>query len=200
VGNLIAGSRAATSPTTLLATLVSLDPIHLDFDMSESDFLQYSHYRSQNTGSPLDTVEIAGSDETSFTRQGILDFVDNVLDHSSGTIHARATVPNPGFVLTPGEFARVRLVVAAPAPTLLVPDTAVLPDQSQHLVMTVAPDGTVVPKQVEVSDLRGGLRVIRSGLAANNRVIIDGIAFATPGAKVTTQGGTIRYAAAAGQD
>ena len=200
VGNLVAGSRAATSPTTLLATLVSLDPIHLDFDMSESEFLQYSHYRSQNTESPPDTVEIARSDETNFTRHGILDFVDNVLDHSSGTIHARATVPNPGFVLTPGEFARVRLVVAAPAPTLLVPDAAVLPDQSQHLVMTVASDGTVVPKQVQVSDLRGGLRVIRSGLAANNRVVIDGIAFATPGAKVTTQGGTIRYAAAAGQD
>jgi RND family efflux transporter MFP subunit len=195
VGNLIAGSRAATSPTTLLATLVSLDPIHLDFDMSEADFMRFSRYRSQNKESSVDKVEIARSDETKFTRQGSLDFIDNVLDHSSGTIHARATVPNSGFVLTPGEFARVRLVVAAPAPTLLLPDAAVLPDQSQHLVMTVAPDGTVVPKPVEVSDLRGGLRVIRSGLTAQNRVIIDGIAFATPGSKVTTQVGTIHFGA-----
>ena len=77
---------------------------------------------------------------------------------------------------------------------LLVPDTAVLPDQSQHSVMTVAPDGTVVPKQVEIGDLRGGLRVIRSGLTPADRVIIDGIPHAAPGAKVAPQGGTIRYA------
>jgi membrane fusion protein, multidrug efflux system len=82
---------------------------------------------------------------------------------------------------------------------LLVPDTAVLPDQSQHMVMTVASDRTVVPKQVEIGDLRGGLRVIRSGLTPNDQVIIDGIPHATPGAKVAPQEGAIRYAAAEGQ-
>ena len=90
----------------------------------------------------------------------------------------------------------MRLVVGAPMQALLVPDTAVLPDQSQHSVMTVAPDGTVVPKQVEIGDLRGGLRVIRSGLMPNDQVIIDGIPHAAPGAKVAPHGGTIRYAAA----
>ncbi len=199
VGNLIAGSRAATSPTTLLATLVSLDPIHLDFDMSEPDYLAFSRDRAKLKGSQADTVELALSDETQFQRQGKLDFVDNVLDRSSGTIHARATVPNPDLLLTPGEFARVRLAVGTPAPTLLVPDSAVLPDQSRHLVMTVSPDGTVVPKQVEVGDIRGGLRVIRSGLTPNDRVIIDALPYATPGSKVEAQDGAIRYAAA-GQD
>ena len=199
VGNLIAGSRAATSPTTLLATLVSLDPIHLDFDMSESDYLAFSREHAKLKDSLADTVELALSDETQFQRQGKLDFVDNVLDRSSGTLHARATVPNPDFLLTPGEFARVRLAVGTPAPTLLVPDSAVLPDQSRHLVMTVSPDGTVVPKQVEVGDIRGGLRVIRSGLAPNDRVIIDALPYATPGSKVEAQDGAIRYAAA-GQD
>jgi RND family efflux transporter MFP subunit len=199
VGNLIAGSRAATSPTTLLATLVSLDPIHLDFDMSESDYLTFSRERAKMKGSLADKVEIALSDESMFVRQGTLDFVDNMLDRSSGTIHARATVPNPDSLLTPGEFARVRLVVGAPAPTLLVPDTAVLPDQSQHLVMTVSPDGVVAPKDVETGDIRGGLRVIRSGLTPNDRVIIDGLPYAAPGSKVRAQDGTIRYAAA-GQD
>jgi multidrug efflux system membrane fusion protein len=199
VGNLIAGSRAATSPTTLLATLVSLDPIYLDFDMSESDFLTFSHERAQLKGGFADKVEIALGDETQFARQGTLDFVDNVLNRSSGTIHARATVPNPDGFLTPGVFARVRLVVGAPVATLMVPDMAVLPDQSQHSVMTVAPDGTAVPKQVEIGDLRGGLRVIRSGLTPNDQVIIDGIPHAAPGAKVAPQSGTIRYATEEGQ-
>jgi RND family efflux transporter MFP subunit len=117
-----------------------------------------------------------------------------VLDRSSGTLHARATVRNPELFLTPGEFARVRLVVGTAAPTLLVPDTAVLPDQSQHLVMTVSADGTVAPKQVEIGDIRGGLRVIRSGLTPNDQVIIDGIPYARPGSKVAPQDGAIRYA------
>jgi membrane fusion protein, multidrug efflux system len=199
VGNLIAGSRAATSPTTLLATLVSLDPIYLDFDMSESDFLTFSRARARLKGDLANKVEIALSDETQFAREGTLDFVDNALDRSSGTIHARATIPNPDRFLTSGEFARVKLVVGASVPSLLVPDAAVLPDQSQHTVMTVAPDSTVVPKQVEIGDLRGGLRVIRSGLTPNDQVIIDGIPHAIPGAKVAPQDGTIRYAAAEGQ-
>ena len=199
VGNLIAGSRTATSPTTLLTTLLSLDPIYLDFDMSESDFLTFSRDRARLKGGLADKIEIALSDETEFARQGTLDFVDNALNRSSGTIHARATVPNPDRLLTPGVFARVKLVVGTPVPALLVPDTAVLPDQSQHLVMTVAPDGTIVPKRVEIGDLRGGLRVIRSGLAPNDQVIIEGIPHAAPGAKVAPQDGTIHYAAAEGQ-
>ena len=126
----------------------------------------------------------------------MLDFVDNALDRSSGTIHARATVPNPDLFLVPGEFARVRVAVAPPAPTLMVPDAAVVLDQSQHMVMTVGADGTVVPAPVQTGDLRGGLRVIQSGLAPGDRVIIDGLMHATPGTKVDPQEGTIRYDAA----
>jgi RND family efflux transporter MFP subunit len=197
VGNLTAGSRAGTNPTTLLATLVSLDPIHLDFDMSEADFFAFSRERARLKGAPADKVEISLSDETRFARQGTLDFVDNALNRSSGTIHARATVANPDHLLTPGEFARVQLILGAPVQALLVPDSAVVPDQTQHIVMTVGPDSTVVPKPVEVGDLQGGLRVIRSGLAPNDLIIIDGIPRAAPGAKVAPQNGTIRYAAAA---
>ena len=194
VGNLIAGSRTATSPTTLLATLVSLDPIYLDFDMSESDFLTYSKYGKHLKGAHVQKVEVALGHDKQYARSGVLDFLDNVLDRSSGTIRARATVPNADLVLTPGQFARVRVVVAPPSPTLLVPDRAVLPDQSQHMVMTVSTDGTVAPKQVEVGDTRGGLRVIRSGLSPSDRVIVDGLLHAAPGSKVATRDGTIRYA------
>jgi membrane fusion protein, multidrug efflux system len=198
VGNLIAGSRTVTSPTTLLATLVSLDPIYVDFDMSESDFLVYSKYREHLKGGHAQKVEVALGDDNMYARSGVFDFLDNALDRSSGTIHARATVANPNLALTPGLFARVRLIVAPPSPTLLVPDGAVLPDQSQHMVMTVSADGTVAPKRVEVGEVRDGLRVIRSGLAPNDRVITEGLAHATPGIKVAPQDGTIR--STGGQD
>ncbi len=192
VGNLIAGSRAATSPTTLLATLVSLDPIHLDFDMSETDYQTFSQYRAQLKGTEIETVEFALGNDGTFARRGVLDFVNNMLDRSSGTIHARATVPNPGFRLTPGEFARLRLVVAPAAAALLVPDGVVIPDQDQHLVLTVGADGTVSAKQVVLGDIHDGLRVIRTGLEPDDRVIVEGLPFAAPGGKVATKDGTIR--------
>jgi multidrug efflux system membrane fusion protein len=193
LGSLVAGSRAATSPTTLLATLVSLDPLYLDFDMSESDFLTFSRERAR-VGDPLaDKVAIALSDENDFSREGTLDFIDNALDRSSGTIHARATVPNPDLFLAPGQFARLRVAIAPPAPVYLLPDAAVVLDQSQRLVMTVGRDATVKPKIVTTGELRGGLRVIQSGLEPGDRVVIDGLVRAIPGTKVTPQDGTIHY-------
>jgi RND family efflux transporter MFP subunit len=197
IGSLVAGSRAATSPTTLLATLVSLDPLYLDFDISESDFLTFSRERAHIGGPLANKVLIGLSDENSFTREGTLDFIDNSLDRSSGTIHARATVANPDLFLAPGQFARLRVAIAPPAPVYLLPDSAVVLDQSQRLVMTVAPDATVKPKIVTTGDLRGGLRVIRSGLEAGDRVIIDGLMRAIPGAKVAPQDGKIHFDAAA---
>jgi membrane fusion protein, multidrug efflux system len=197
-GNLIAGSRAATSPTTLLATVVSLDPVYLDFDMSESDYAAFLDTRATQKGPLAARVDVALAKDREFSRHGTLDFIDNALDRSSGTIRARATVPNPDLQLTPGEFARIRLALTAPVPTLLVPDAAVLPDQSEHMVLSVTPDGTVVPKHVQVADLRGGLRVVRSGLAPTDRVIIDGLPYAAPGAKVKAKNGEIRFASSQG--
>jgi RND family efflux transporter MFP subunit len=197
IGGLVAGSRAATSPTTLLAMLVSLDPLYLDFDMSESDFLTFSRERARNPGPLANKVVIGLSDENNFTREGTLDFIDNALDRSSGTIHARATVPNPDLFLAPGQFARLRVAIASPTPVYLLPDAAVVPDQSQRVVMTVAADGTVKPKIITTGELRGGLRVIRSGLEASDRVVIDGLIRATPGSKVMPQDGTIHFDAGA---
>jgi RND family efflux transporter MFP subunit len=197
VGNLVAGSRGATSPTTLLTTLVSLDPIYLDFDMSEADYnsyLQRGPGEGHEQHSGAETVGISPADSTDFTREGKLDFIDNALDRSSGTIRARAVVANDTLLLTPGGFARVRLSVSKPTPVLLVPDAAVLPDQSSHFVLIVAQDGTVSTKQVEVGALRGGLRVIRSGLAPTDHVVIDSIPLAHPGIKVAPHAGQIRYA------
>jgi membrane fusion protein, multidrug efflux system len=197
IGSLIAGSRAGSSPSTLLTTLVSLDPIYLDFDMSESDYLTFARERTRLSGPLADEITISLGDENRFARAGTLDFVDNSLNRSSGTIHARATVSNPDLFLVPGEFARIRVAIAAPAPTILVPDAAVVLDQSQHLVMTVSADSKVVPAPVETGDLRGGLRVIRSGLGPEDRVIIEGLVHAMPGSKVDAQDGAIQYDASA---
>jgi multidrug efflux system membrane fusion protein len=200
IGSLVAGSRASTSPTTLLTTLVSLDPLYLDFDMSESDFLTFTRERARIGGPLANKVVLGLSDENNFARQGTLDFVDNALDRSSGTIHARATVPNPDLFLAPGQFARLRVAIAPPATVYLLPDSAVILDQSQHLVMTVQPDSTVKPKIVTTGDLRGGLRVIQSGLEPTDRIVINGLVRAMPGAKVTPQDGAIHYDATADGD
>ena len=192
VGNLISGSRAGTSPTTLLATLVSIDPIYLNFDMSEADYMTFLRDR-QKQSALAEKVQVSLADEKDFTHKGTLDFVDNALDRSSGTIHARATVPNPDLLLTPGGFARVRVEVAPPAPALLVPDASVLPDQSEHIVLTVGPNNVVTSKPVQIGDLRDGLRVVRSGLTPSDQVIIDGIPTAKPGSKVSPHDGSIRF-------
>jgi RND family efflux transporter MFP subunit len=193
IGNLISGSRAGTTPTTLLATLVSTDSIYLNFDMSEADYMTF--LRNRHEGAAVsDKVQVSLADEKTFTHEGMLDFIDNTLDRSSGTIHARATIRNSDGLLTPGGFARVRLEVAPPSPTFLLPDVAVLPDQSEHIVMTVGPTNVVTAKHVQVGDLRNGLRVIHSGLDASDRVIVDNIPFVHVGATVAPHATSVQFA------
>jgi RND family efflux transporter MFP subunit len=189
-GSLVSGSRAGASPTTLLATIVSLDPIHLDFDMSEADYAAYQ--QAARGSAPHADVAISLDGDGTFDRHGTLDFIDNALNRGSGTIHARATVPNPDLSITPGQFARLRVSLGKPVQALLVPAAAVVPDQSRQMVMTVAADGTVVPKVVETGGMYEGLRIIRGGLSADDRVIIDGIVRARPGGKVAPAAGTIK--------
>ncbi|WP_254073347.1 efflux RND transporter periplasmic adaptor subunit [Acidisphaera sp. S103] len=182
IGSLISGSRAGTSPTTLLTTIVSTDPIYLNFDMSENDYLAFA--RAHPDGELEEQVDFRLGDEETETRRGSLDFIDNTIDRASGTIHARATAPNPDGFLKPGSFARLSLVTGQPRPSLLVPETALQLDQSNHVLMTVAADDTVVAKVVTVGDLDGGMRVITGGLLATDRVIVDGLVRAIPGQKV----------------
>jgi RND family efflux transporter MFP subunit len=189
VGNLVSGSRGGAGPTTLLATIVSLDPIYLDFDMSEADYRAYQ--RAHGSGAPHDEVAISLDGDEHFDRHGTLDFIDNAVNRSSGTIRARATVPNPDLAITPGQFARLRVPSERPGPALLLPPAAIVPDQSRQVVMTVAADGTVMPKPVKVGGFYRGLRVIRSGLTADDTVVIDGLVRVQPGAKVTPTAGAI---------
>ena len=189
VGNLISGSREGSGASTRLATIVSLDPIYLDFDMSEADFRAYQ--RAHGGSAPRDEIAISLDGDEHFDRGGTLDFIDNEVNRSSGTIRARATVDNPDLAITPGQFARLRVPSERRRPALLLPPAAIVPDQSRQVVMTVAADGTVTPKPVEIGGLYHGLRVIRSGLDANDTVVIDGLVRVKPGAKVTPTAGTV---------
>ncbi len=186
-GNLVTAGGGNT-PGTLLSTVVSLDPLYLSFDMSEADFLTFQRTRQGATDLPVD---IRLMDETKWTREGRLTFVDNQLDKGSGTIRARATLANPDRFIAPGSFGRIRMPASAPYDALLVPDAALVTDQSRKLLMTVTAEGIVTPKPVELGQMADGLRVVKSGLGAEDQVIINGLMRARPGAKVTAQPGTI---------
>jgi RND family efflux transporter MFP subunit len=126
----------------------------------------------------------------------VLNFVDNQVDRGAGTIRVRAEFRNPDFFLTPGQFGRIRIPGSEKYPATLVPDSAVVTDQSRKLVMTVKEDGTVVPKVVRPGPITDdGLRIIRSGLDPGDQVVIDGLVRARPGSKVTPQPGSIEAVA-----
>jgi RND family efflux transporter MFP subunit len=194
VGNLVTGGSGGG--TTLLTTIVSLDPIHLLFDVSEANLLAYQRaiadgrLKSVRDGS----VEVQAQliDEQKWSLKGTIDFIDNQVDRTAGTIRVRAVLPNPTLLVTPGQFGRIRIPASEPYNAVLIPEAAIVSDQARKIVMTVAEDGTVVPKTVRLGPNRGpDLRIIREGLGPNDRIIISGLLRARPGAKVTTEEGKI---------
>jgi RND family efflux transporter MFP subunit len=195
VGNLVTGGEGGS--TTLLTTVVSLDPIYFNFDMSESDYLAYQRATQRGTmKSTRDNSVIVSAhltDEPGWPRQGTMNFIDNQVNRGSGTIRARAVFANPDLLLVPGQFGRIRIPGSEPHMAVLLPDSALITDQSRKLVMTVAADGTVVPKVVRPGPVHGNLRIIRSGLTGDERIIINGLMRARPGAKVAPQPGQIAF-------
>lgn len=193
IGNLINGGDGGTS--TLLTTIVSLDPIYFNFDMSEGDFLAYQRATAkgllQSTRDSNIGVALHLSDERGWPHQGTMNFVDNQVNRESGTIRIRARFPNPDFFLTPGQFGRIHIPASEPYKAILIPDAAIVTDQSRKIVLTVKDDGTVAPKLIRPGPSYENLRIVRSGLEASDRIVIDGIIRARPGAKVTPQPGKI---------
>jgi len=177
-----------TAGTTLLTTVVSVDPIWFSFDGAESFYLKYLReaqkgQRGSSRTAP-NPVDIQLSDETGYNWHGRMEFVDNALDPQTGTIRAHAVVRNPDHFLTPGMFGRARLLGSGTYRALLVPDEAITADQSRKLVMVLGRDGKVVPRPVETGPEVMGLRAIRDGLAPTDLVVLDGLAQLQPGMKV----------------
>lgn len=186
-GNLVAAGEGAGS--TLLTTINALDPIYFSFDGSESLFLKTK--RAQQEGSAASPVEIRLQDEPDYRWKGRVDFTDNGLDPKSGTIRGRAVLSNPEMFLTPGMFGNMRFSSGGTATALMVPDSAVQTDQARKIVMTVGKDGTLTPKPVLVGSVVDGLRIVRSGLTAQDRVVIAGGQMSMPGSKVQIKIGKI---------
>ena len=189
-GNLVTGGN--TGNTTLLATIVSTDPIRLEFTFDEASYLRYE--RLSAAGNDVASrsggveVELKLIDEKDFTHKGHMDFVDNVIDRSTGTIRGRAVFGNPTGVFTPGMFARVRVPASPAYQGFLLPDTAIGTEQARKYVMTVTGDNTAAPKYVTLGQVTAdGLRVIKDGIGPDDRVIVNGLMRARPGQKVTPQ-------------
>ncbi len=199
VGTLVAGGQSGQA--TLLTTIVSTDPIHFVFDASEADYLRY--VRSSKNGSRPSSrdvdnpVRVRLADEKDWSRTGKMDFVDNRLNVRSGTIRGRAVLDNADGLLAPGLFGRLQLF-GGESDALLVPDKAIVSDQTRKIVFSLDEDNTIVPKPVVLGALKGTLRVITSGLEKDDRVVINGIAnpAVRPGAKVTPEDGEITKAEA----
>jgi RND family efflux transporter MFP subunit len=187
VGNLVTGGTGGN--TTLLATIVSIDPIRFEFTFDEASYLRYERISSGSAESRTKglAVSLRLIDEPDFKHDGKLDFIDNVIDRSSGTIRGRAVVPNSNGLFTPGMFARVRVPGSLPYEALLVPDVAIGSEQVRKFVFVLGPENVVQPKYVTLGQLVGGLRVIKEGLSADDTIVVNGLARIRAGVKVNPQ-------------
>jgi membrane fusion protein, multidrug efflux system len=204
VGNLVTGGTSGN--TTLLATVVSVDPIRFEFTFDEQSYLRYERFAKNRQTAPeadppgqpadaaagngVDTgvpVSLKLIDEKDFAHTGKIDFVDNVVSTSSGTIRGRAVFTNPNGIFTPGMFGRIRVPGSPPHDALLIPDAAIGSEQARKYVLVVDDSGVVRQKYVTPAQIDGGLRVIADGLAPGDRVIVNGLMHARPGIKVKAE-------------
>lgn len=187
---LVSEGTLIAAADTQLTTIVSTDPIDFYFDVDETTFLTFERAVAKGGGK----VEIAGlvarvgtMDEPVPKREARIDFVDNRVDQSSGTMRLRAKVANPDLFLTPGLFGRIVVPIGAPKTGILLPDEAIASDQTRRIVWTTAADGSLTAKPVVPGPKIDGYRLIRSGLDGSENVVVNGLTRIRPGIKVTPQ-------------
>ena len=178
VGRALVTQGNLVTPGTVLTTLVSVDPLHVSFDVDEPTFRRLAGGRTQDV-----RVHVGLAADAGFPREARLDFVSNQLERTSGTARVRAVLPNPDGTLAPGLFARVRLSLGKEAPTPVVQDLAVGTDAQGRFVLVVRPDNSVEYRPVALGSATGGLRAVRTGLTPGERVVLKGMA--RPGMTVT---------------
>ena len=188
-GNLVTGGTGGN--TTLLAMIVSLDPIRFEFTFDEASYLRYERLSkagqdmTSRDGSALVSLRLI--DEPDYSHPGRMDFLDNVIERSSGTIRGRAVFANPNGVFAPGMFGRLRVPGSPSYQALLVPDAAIGTEQARKYLLIVDGENVVRQKYVTLGQVSDNLRVIKDGLAPEDRVIVNGLMRARPGQKVTPQ-------------
>ncbi len=187
-GNLVSGGSAGA---TALTSIVSLDPIYFYFSGDEQIHLRYlrlaragSRPSSRSSSTP---TRLRLADEDDFVHKGAMDFIDNRVDAATDTIEARAIFPNPDRILVPGMFASIQVRGRGPYAALMIPDAALGTDQSQQFVFVVDDDNIAQRRPVQPGRIEGNLRIIRDGLTADDRVIVNGIQRVRGGAPVKPQ-------------
>lgn len=188
VGNLVTGGSGGSSTNTLMATVVSIDPIYFEFTYDEASYLRYQRMsKAMGDAGKAIPIRIGLIDEKGFPHEGKLDFVDNQISGETGTIRGRAVVANPDAVFTPGMFGRIQVPSSAPHAALLVPDVAIGTEQTRKFVYVLAPgDQPQVPqmKYVTLGRQIDGQRVINSGIEAGDLIVVNGLMRIRPGSKV----------------
>jgi RND family efflux transporter MFP subunit len=185
------GELVGASSPTQLATIVQLDPIYVNFNVNERDVLRVraEARRRGLTSADLEQfpVEVGLQTEVGYPHKGKLDYAAPTLNQSTGTLAVRGVLPNPDRILLPGYYVRVRVPIDQQQNTLLVPDVALGSDQAGRYVLVVNADNVVEQRKVQTGPAEGDLRVIESGLKADDRVVIAGLLRAIPGQKVDPQ-------------
>jgi len=189
---LVSEGNLVTADQTLLATVVSIDPIYLNFDIDERSYIAYTRrvqageQQSGRAGAGFD-VRAGLLDERDMPRIGRLEFLDNRIDPASGTMRARATFPNKDGLLTPGLFGRVQVPGSNPYKAVLIPGEAIGADQDRRFVWVVADDGSVAIRLIRPGPRIDGYRIVRTGLDGSERIVVVGLQRVRPGGRVTAQ-------------
>ena len=179
-GNLV---QAGPPAATLLTTIVSLNPIYVYFDSDEQAYLRYMRARSQQHGGA--SVSVGLANETGYPHQGTLNFIDNRIDRNAGTVRVRAVLDNGQHMFTPGLFARVRVTGGERRRLAMVQDQSIGTDQDRKFVLVLKPDNTLEYRAVSIGRVVDGLRAIEKGVAAGERVVINGMMRVRPGIRVS---------------
>jgi len=187
---LVTSGNFVTNGQTPLTTLVSLDPIYVTFDGDEQEYLQYikgARDGADDVHGTRNPVQVGLANESGFPHQGVMVFVDNALDPMTGTIRSRALLDNHDRDFTPGLFARLRLLGSSQHDAVLVNDSAIGTDQTVRYVLVVGKDNKVEYRPVQLGPVVDGLRVVQSGLAAGETIVVNGLQRVRPGAQVSPQ-------------
>jgi len=166
----------AQADSTLLTTLVSQDPVFVYFEADEQSFLRYQALaRDGKRAQSQNPVRVGLANEQGYPHEGTVDFTDNQVDAATGTIRARAVLRNPDRIFTPGLFARVQLEGSSSVKAMLIDEKAVLTDQDRKYVYVLGPKNAATRKDVQLGRIVDGLRVVNSGLAPTDKVIVHGV-------------------------